>query len=66
MGLGGAAGDDHGRTDLAGSNPGRGYPRRPQPRQPADGARGLHAMGAKRPGERSERLWTHGDNRRGA
>src|SRR5581483_7729683 len=27
-------------------------------------ARGLQAKRAKRPGERSERLWTHGDNRR--
>ena len=27
-------------------------------------ARGPLAQRAKRPGERSERLWTHGDNRR--
>jgi hypothetical protein len=36
------------------------YPRSPRPRsRPTAGA--LTARHAKRPGERSERLWTHGD-----
>jgi len=37
-----------------------GHPRSPQP-MPADGA-ALKAQRAKRPGERSERQWTHGDD----
>ena len=41
-----------------------GHPRSPQP-LPADGA-ALKAQRAKRTGERSERLWTHGDDRKPA
>jgi len=39
-----------------------GHPRGPQP-LPVDGA-ALKAQRAKRSGERSERLWTHGDDRK--
>lgn len=41
----------------------RVFPRSPQPLcRPT--ARGLHGKRAKRPGERSERLWTHVENAR--